>query len=1492
MPADTCPNCGSRRPANAPKGLCPRCLLTEGLRGADASGVHQLTVTLGPASSSVVALLGESLGGIPAVLLRDSDADPDPRPGPLLKPSSAEMPDRDLRSARLQLFGEIARGGMGAVLKGRDSDLGRDLAVKVLLEKHRDDPDLIRRFVEEAQIGGQLQHPGVVPVYELGSFGDRRPYFAMKLVKGQTLAELLSARSAAAHDLPRFLSVYASVAQTMAYAHTRGVIHRDLKPSNVMVGSFGEVQVMDWGLAKVLPRGGVVDDAKARKERPQETVIATARSGSDTDHSHAGSVMGTPSYMAPEQARGEIDRMDERADVFALGSILCEILTGTAAFTGHPSGEIIRKAAKGDTADALSRLAGCGAEIELISLSTDCLAVDPEGRPRDANVVAKRMTAYQAGVQERVQGAERERAVAVARAIEERRRRKVQLALAASLLAFTTLGGLSTMYYVQQRAARVAAGQRVIDQVSALRVQAVAQPEDIQRWELALAAVGGADPGGDPMTSFQLLALQKEIRDGLKAARRDKAFIDRLLDIRSAQADDRDGSDTDAAYADAFGEMGIDLASVSPEEAGAKINARPPSVALALAGALDDWAATRRGKRVNAIGAAELSAAARIADPDPWRVGLRATLDQADKAARRTALQALEKTANFDELGPISLHLLGAGLGESADRPLAESVLRRAQQRHPRDVWVNYDLGRILEKLSRRDEAIRFYTVARAIRPEIAHELAHALELRGDSDEAIAVFRDLKRLRPGDVRHLTCLGKSLKAKGLAREADETLEAAVAAGREAIRRKPDRSDIPNNLGNALAALGKLDEANAQHREAIRLRPDRVEPHFNLGNGLVKQGKLEAGIAEYRTAIRLNPDYADGHVALGSVLTNQGNHDQASAEYRAAISVQPDLANAHFNLGISLDRLGKFEEAISEHREAIRLNPRDAEAYYNLGVTLSAQGKFDEAIACYREAIRFQPENAEAHGNLGGLSCNHLRDYLAAESEYRTAIRLKPGNAEAHAGLGIALASQGKSDEAIAEYHTAIRLNPDLANAHLNLGNSLAKQGNLDLAIAEYRKAIELKPDDANGHSNLGLALANQGKRDLAVAEYRKAIQLDPGLAQGHLNLSIALAKQGKLDEAKAESRAAIGLNPGLALAHLNLSTILMNQGKLDLAIAEIRTAIRLDPRDDEAHFNLGNALRLQGNLEAAVDAYRDAIRLNPDNAATHSNLGATLHGQGKFDEAVAVHREAIRLKPDVAASHSNLGNVLNSQGKLVEAVAEFREAIRLQPDFAIAHCKIGIALGAQGDFAGSLAMLRRGHELGSKEPGWHFPSGPWLAQAELRAALAGRLPALLKGAERPKDLGEFLTVAQICYETKRFAAATRFWSEALIADPKLAENRQTQVLYNAACAASLAAAGQGNDDPKPDGDAKAKLREQALVWLEAELSAWKRVSMTVGPGNKELVDKTLVHWRQDTDLASVRDEQELAKLSDVERDAWKSLWVDVAALLKQVEKPTS
>ena len=192
----------------------------------------------------------------------------------------------------------------------------------------------------------------------------------------------------------------------MAYAHARGVIHRDLKPSNVMVGSFGEVQVMDWGLAKVLPRGASPTSAAARAgPRNRDQTVRSGRPGSGSE-SQAGSVLGTPAYMAPEQARGEVERIDERADVFGLGAILCEILTGRPPFNCATREETHAAAARGDLAGAFARLDSCGADDELKAIGRDCLASDPAQRPGNAGLVASRMTAYLVGVQQRLKAAE------------------------------------------------------------------------------------------------------------------------------------------------------------------------------------------------------------------------------------------------------------------------------------------------------------------------------------------------------------------------------------------------------------------------------------------------------------------------------------------------------------------------------------------------------------------------------------------------------------------------------------------------------------------------------------------------------------------------------------------------------------------------------------------------------------------------------------------------------------------------------------------------------------------------------------------------------------------------------------------------------------------------------------------------------------------------------------------------------------------------------
>jgi serine/threonine-protein kinase len=1113
----------------------------------------------------VLESLSARIGPVPHLLLPDT-ADGTTEP-PLVNPSSPEIPPLEDRPVRVQLLGEIARGGMGVVLKGRDPDLGRDLAVKVLLEAHKEKPDLVRRFLEEAQIGGQLQHPGVVPVYELGAFGDRRPYFTMKLVKGQTLADLLAERESPTEDRPRFLSIFEQMCQTTAYAHARDVIHRDLKPTNVMVGSFGEVQVMDWGLAKVQPKGGVVADAAAGKIPAHETVIVTARSGEGSDLSQAGSVMGTPAYMAPEQARGEIDRIDERADVFALGSILCEILTGQPAFVGRSAGEIHRKAALGDLAEAMAALESSGADGELIALARVCLAREAEDRPRHAGAVAERITAYRADVQERLRTAEIARAAEQARAEEaqhtaeaaeakakaERQARRLTGALAASVLVLVVAFGGGSAWLQRQRAERQSRVDLVLREAEVFHDEAKRAGDDLARWGKAREAARAverllADARDEP-TRERVTALVESVTAAAQAAAGDRKLLDKLIDIRSAKADDRDGWATDAAYAVAFREAEVDLTTLPPTEAGAKLKARPAAVAVALATALDDWAALRRDQRRDRAGAERLAQAARTIDPDPWRAGLRDALDSPDKPKRLDALRALAGSAQFDKLPAMSLNLLGSALLDAGDAKLAESVLRRAQRRYPGDVWLNYNFARCLEKLARREEAIRYYTAARSIRPEVAHELAHALVGKGESDEAIAVFQELARLRPGNGRHLLCLGRTLQDRGRAQEATAALDDAIAALREHILQRPDDAWAHGNLGLALLQQGKLDEAIAEHKEAIRIKPDLASSHHSLGVIFCDYTHdYGAAIAAFREAIRLQPDDANAHNSLGVALSNQGKWEEAIVEDREAIRIKPDLAWAHSNLGWHLQNVGKLDEAIAECREAIRLNPADADAHHNLGIALSNQGKWEEAIVEDREAIRIKPDLAWAHSNLGHYLQN-VGKLDEAIAECREAIRLQPDHAMAHNNLGSILLKQGKLDEAIAECREAIRLRPDHAMAHSNLGFALLQQGKLDEAIAAFREAFRLKPDDAGWHNSLAWKLVVSPKRarrhyDEALIHARKAHELAPKDGQIVNTLALAEYRSGHWAESMAASERSMTLRNGgaasdwffLAMAH--------------------------------------------------------------------------------------------------------------------------------------------------------------------------------------------------------------------------------------------------------------------------------------------------------------------------------------------------------------------
>ena len=384
-----------------------------------------------------------------------------------------------------------------------------------------------------------------------------------------------------------------------------------------------------------------------------------------------------------------------------------------------------------------------GSDAELMALARGCLATEPAGRPRDASAVAGAVSAYLGGVQERLRAAERDRAVAEARAVEERRRRRLQVGLAASLLGLVIVGGAGAAWYLQQRHARLvrvdsllqAAGS-ALDLAERSDGPASSVKEDEARLALGQAAeVSGG--GVDAATTARLAAL----RDRFAQAARFRALLQALEPIRGRRAEHVDDRRADREYASAFRAFGLDESTLEPEAFGAALAGRPTSVEIAAA--LADWASARMNldKDMDDRPRRRLVAAARVADPDRWRSELRTLIGRRSPEAREALARLAADDAVLERQPAESLSFLGGELTRAGERDLATRVLRGAWRRFPGDFWVNYWLGRsVMPDASeaapmRAAEGARFCTAAVAARPGSASGALHPRCHAGDAGE-------------------------------------------------------------------------------------------------------------------------------------------------------------------------------------------------------------------------------------------------------------------------------------------------------------------------------------------------------------------------------------------------------------------------------------------------------------------------------------------------------------------------------------------------------------------------------------------------------------------------------------------------------------------------------------------------------------------------------------------------------------------------------------
>jgi tetratricopeptide (TPR) repeat protein/tRNA A-37 threonylcarbamoyl transferase component Bud32 len=776
-------------------------------------------------------------------------------------PAEVDRPPVHLLAGRYRLGDVIAVGGMGKIYKAIDIVFEREVAIKRLLHTNHGDSTLAERFRKEALLTARLQHPGIPPMYDFGLAADGgEPFLAMKLVAGRTLTELLKERKSPQDDLQRFLSIFEQIARAVGYAHWQKVIHRDLKPANVMVGEFGETQVMDWGIAKAL--GGTDTQSAARE-------IA----GSPDERTLDGAVMGTPAYMPPEQARGEISRLDARTDVFALGVILLKILEGGNVYEGQNYITILASAAAGDVTPAIERLRRANVDAGLVSITEACLSPDPSGRPADGAAVADLVANHRGAVEARLRAAETAAAEARVREAERTKRRRVFVGSTAIVIVALAAG--ATVTTIQRNRAVVA------EKATGKQLEKTKEAE--------------------AKTAEQLLVAQRNARTALDA-------FGELASNTQAGLAGRAGTRTLARQLIAQAREGV--AKIRDNVAS---HDNPDSTLV--------WAHLR-------LGQIELGSG----DTEKALVEFRA----AERLARRVRdadlnnpEKRLDLGAALSSLGKASLeqgHTEEALRFFEEDTQLCDALVGE----FPNDERVQRDLsvalnhrGDALVRMGRSDDAMQSFRRSLDMRRDFVvarPDSRQALRDLGTSLERVAMIHEAS----GNVG-VALLGYQEMLEIKRRVAERDPEDDVARREVAVAWE--------HLGDIHLASGKVEDASQMFekdvsisRELAKNDPSDDEKQRDLATALVKLGDALAALDRNADALKLFQEGLDLRRAAARL-------DAVNVAKRRALSVALSRTGVClFYLGRTDEAIAAFEEDLEMSRALAEIDKTDVEAQW--------------------------------------------------------------------------------------------------------------------------------------------------------------------------------------------------------------------------------------------------------------------------------------------------------------------------------------------------------------------------------------------------------------------------------------------------------------------------------------------------------------------------------------------------------------------------------
>ena len=894
-----------------------------------------------------------------------------------------------------------------------------------------------------------------------------------------------------------------------------------------------------------------------------------------------------------------------------------------------------------------------------------------------------------------------------------------------------------------------------------------------------------------------------------------------------------------------------------------------------------------------------------------------------------------QAAGRLDELSPASdVYSLGATLymllvGKSAfSGDDKGAILRQVQKgEFPAPRQVNGHVPPPLEAI-----CLKAMALAPADRYPNPHALADDIE-HWLADEPVSAHRDplLARLGRWARGHRTMVA-GLSAAALV--AFVSLTAATILLSAANRREADARKLAQDRGD------EAEHQSAKARANFQLARDAVEEYCTKvsNDPRLKEKDLEALRKELlESAIRFHQKFVDQHredpnlrADLGrayldlSDLTGQSDYAQAVQLSRQATTIfaelifqDPaegsyylDLSQALTNLGGIMDTHGQTKEARAAWEDALRTlesvrqqqgsSQRFRRLYMRACSRLAYMlydklGSEAEAIATFRKAIALVED--------GQAPATELPDVFSTSELYTSLGQIlgKSGKAPQEGLFWCEKGVQLLQPRLTRTYRPAALLHY-LSSAYFSTAEALRYLSRYDSAVQYYRKAAELSeelvaahPGVVNYQFELGACYNNLhgtqlllGQGPQAMESLKKSVEVKERLAvrypdvpdyqanlvRGLSNLAMQMIdlKQARSTQHRAEvfARELTRNHPSVTQYQTALATSIQAGAEVHLkanewpeAIAACDEAIavfeKLVQTSDVAlnRRELANAylqksiMELRaGKPELAAEAGRKATALNPNDPTLFYGYGMALLDAGRLEDATLALGKAVALNPNFAMAHSNLGNALLRQGRFVEARAAFQ----------------------------------RGHEIGSKQPGWNFPTAQLVKNADKMIQLDGRLTAILAGETQPNNAVEQLELALICQQFKRLnAAAARFYAGAFAIDPKLADDMKQQRRYNAACAAALAGCGKGKDVDKLNDPEKAKLRSQAIEWLKADLAHWTKLAGSANARERVVVTQTLTHWQQDADLAGVRGE-DVAKWPDGEQAAWRKLWQDVEMVL--------